>query len=53
MVNLRWIRDCWSLFVSNLPETVTTKDLYDLFREPGVVFDVFVPRNKHRCYAGF
>lgn len=45
-MNLQWIRDCWSLFVLNLPSIVSTKALYDLFREVGFVFDVFVPRHK-------
>lgn len=46
MANLRWIRDCWSFFVTNLSPVVTTKDLYGHFREAGtVVFDVFVPKN--------
>lgn len=44
--NLWWIRDCWSLFVSNLPLDVSSKELYGLFREAGFVFDVFVPKNK-------
>lgn len=44
MANRRWIRDCWSLFVTNLSLVVTTKDLYGHFREAGTVFDVFVPK---------
>eukprot|EP00268_Persea_americana_P059851 TRINITY_DN7393_c0_g2_i2.p1 TRINITY_DN7393_c0_g2~~TRINITY_DN7393_c0_g2_i2.p1 ORF type:complete len:273 (+),score=44.60 TRINITY_DN7393_c0_g2_i2:1124-1942(+) len=43
---LGWIRDCWSLFVSNLSPTVTTKILFDVFREAGPVFDVFLPKDK-------
>lgn len=42
---LGWIRDCWSLFVSNLSPVVTTKDLFDVFREAGPVFDFFWPRD--------
>lgn len=45
-LNLWWIRDRRSLFVFNLPHEASMKDLYDLFREAGFVFDVFVPKNK-------
>lgn len=46
MVNLHWIRDCWSFFVSILAPVVSAKDLYARFCEAGVVFDVFVPRSR-------
>lgn len=46
MGNREWIRDCWSLFVSNLSSNVKARDLYCHFREAGIVFGVFVPRNK-------
>lgn len=47
MANIRWIRDFWMLFISNLAPIATEKDLYGHFREAGLVFDVFIPRNKH------
>lgn len=46
MASLRWTRDCWSLFVTNLGPSVLVNDLYSHFREAGFVFDVFIPRNK-------
>lgn len=46
MSSLWWIRDCWSLFVSNISSVVTANDLFAHFREVGTVFDVFVPKNK-------
>ncbi|XXG72547.1 hypothetical protein AAC387_Pa07g1616 [Persea americana] len=46
MAKLRWIRDCWSLFISNLSLVTTTKDLFDVFKEAGPVFDVFLPKDK-------
>lgn len=45
MDNFCWVRNCWSLFISNLSLTVTSKDLYLLLREVGLVFDVFIPRD--------
>lgn len=44
--NLLWIRSCGTLFVSNMPQNVTTKELFGLFHEVGFVFDVFVPKNR-------
>lgn len=44
---LGWIRDCWSLFISNLTSSMTNRDLYALFREAGPVFDEFLPKVKH------
>lgn len=38
-----WIRDSWSLFVSNLSPSVTTRDLFAVFREAGPLFDMFLP----------
>lgn len=46
METLNWIRDCWSLFISNLSQIVTEKDLFGHFREGVVVFNVFIPRNR-------
>lgn len=46
MANLGWIRDGWSLFVSNLSPATTTKNLFDVFKEAGPVFDVFLPKDK-------
>lgn len=43
---LGWIRNCRSLFVSNLSPSVTSKVLFKVFREAGPVFDVFVPKDK-------
>lgn len=43
---LAWIRDCWSLFVTNLAPATTTKDLFDVFKEAGPVFDVFFPKDR-------
>ena len=39
------IRDCWSLFMINLAPSTTTKDLFNLFKEAGPVFDVFLPKD--------
>lgn len=39
------IRDCWSLFVTDLSLGVTTKDPFDLFQKAGPVFDVFFPQD--------
>ena len=44
---LGWIRDCWSLFVSNLTSSMTNRDLYALFREAGPVFNEFLPKDEH------
>lgn len=44
--NLGWLRDWWSLFVTNLSPVVTTKDLFEVFREVGQVFDVFLPKDR-------
>lgn len=38
---LGWIRECWSLLVTNLSQRVTTKILFDVFREAGPVFCLF------------
>ena len=43
---LGWIRDCWSLFVTNLAQATTTKDLFNVFKEAGLVFDVFLPKDR-------
>ncbi|XXG80484.1 hypothetical protein AAC387_Pa09g1336 [Persea americana] len=43
---LAWIRDCWSLFVTNLAPATTTKDLFDVFKEAGPVFYVFLPKDR-------
>lgn len=40
-----WIRDCWPLFVTNLAPSTTTKDLFNLFKEAGPAFDVFLPKD--------
>lgn len=45
-LNLAWSRDCWNLFVTNLAPSVTTKVLFDVFREAGPVFDVFLPKER-------
>lgn len=46
MTNLGWIRDCWSLVVSNLSPVVMSKDLFEVFRKAGPVFDAFLPKDK-------
>lgn len=46
MDSLKWIRDCCSLFVSNLPKNMISKELFEHFHEVGVVFDFFSPKNK-------
>lgn len=43
---LGWIRDCWSLFVTNLSSRMTTKGVFDVFWEAGPVFDVFFPKDR-------
>ena len=45
-LNLAWSRDCWSLFVTNLAPSVTTKVLFDVFQEAGPVFDVFLLKDR-------
>ena len=50
---LGWIRDCWSLFITNLSLRVTSKDLFDVFREAGPVFDVFLQRDRSSESRGF
>ena len=50
---LGWIRDCWSLFITNLSSRVTTKDLFDVFREAGPVIGVFLPRDRSSESRGF
>ena len=46
MTNLGRIRDCWSLVVSNLSPVVMSKDLFEVFRKAGPVFDAFLPKDK-------
>ena len=43
---LGWIRNCWSLFVSNLSSSVTSKVLFKVFKEAGPVFDVYLHEDK-------
>eukprot|EP00268_Persea_americana_P021832 TRINITY_DN21728_c0_g2_i4.p1 TRINITY_DN21728_c0_g2~~TRINITY_DN21728_c0_g2_i4.p1 ORF type:complete len:201 (+),score=32.37 TRINITY_DN21728_c0_g2_i4:129-731(+) len=40
---LGWIR---SLFVTNLALATTTKDLFNVFKKAGPVFDVFLPKDR-------
>lgn len=43
-----------TLFIFNLPRNVTENDLFGRFCEAGVVFDVFIPRNKvNGSFRGF
>lgn len=42
---LVWIWDCWSLFVTNLAPATTTKNLFNVFKEAGPFFDVFLPKD--------
>lgn len=45
-MNLGWIRDCWSMFVTNLSSEVTIKDLFVVLQEAGPVFDAFLPKER-------
>lgn len=37
---------------ANMFGNVNAKELYDHFCEDDLVFDVFIPWNKHRCFEG-
>ncbi|XP_028107657.1 serine/arginine-rich splicing factor SC35-like [Camellia sinensis] len=37
-----------TIFVDNIPESMDTKGLFNLFREFGVVKDAFIPRKRRR-----
>ena len=41
--SLGWVRESWSLFVTNVPEYVSVLDLCSIFREAGPVYDALIP----------